>query len=74
MTETEEMEAILDVFTTDGWKLILQDIEKTYQSLDSVRDIQSIEGFWETKGKVTQLLWMMHLEEWYRFSEQNAEI
>lgn len=72
MTEQEEMEAILDVFTTPGWKLILRDMQELCQNIDTVQGIDTNNQFWKRQGEVDRLGWFIHLEDWYRFMQENT--
>jgi hypothetical protein len=68
LTEDEEIEAIMDVFTMPGWPLILRDIKDVNESFGNIRNIQSDIEFWINKGRVEQLDFILNLEEWFRQS------
>ena len=72
----DEYDAVMEVFTSEGWKIILEDIEKTNQSLCDIRNLQSNEEFFIAKGAIKQLDWFLRLEDWYQFAwdDHNAEI
>ena len=73
MTEKEEFEAILDVFTTDGWKLILEDISKRYDSINNIDDVSTVEELYRRKGEQESLRWFMSLKEWYQYAQELSE-
>lgn len=73
MNEKEEFEAILDVFTMDGWKLIINDITELRDSMDSVQNIGAVEQFWETKGELKQLNYFLALEEFYKQCQDSPD-
>ena len=73
MTEKEQFEAILDVFTSDGWKLILEDIKKRYDAIDNIDDIMTVEELYKRKGEQESLRWFLSLKEWYQYSQELHE-
>ena len=73
MTEKEQFEAILDVFTTDGWKLILEDISKRYDAINNVDDVNTVEELYRRKGEQESLRWFLSLKEWYQYSQEMSE-
>ena len=68
MTKNEEFEAILDVFTSDGWKFILEDAINRKKAIDFIYDIQTIEELYKRKGEIDTLNWLISLKEWYQYS------
>ena len=73
MTEKEQFEAILDVFTTEGWKLILEDISKRYDGINTIDDIMTVEELYKRKGEQESLRWFLSLKEWYQYSQELHE-
>ncbi len=68
---SEQFEEILDVFTMPGWAHILRDIDRIYQGIDTVRDVQSVETLHHRRGALEQLMWFSHLREWYQQIEDS---
>lgn len=73
MTKDEEFEAILDVFTSDGWKFILEDTINRKKAIDNVYDVQTVEELWKRKGELDTLNWIISLKEWYQYSMELHE-
>ena len=73
MTEKEQFEAILDVFTTDGWKLILEDINKRYDAINKIDDVSTVEELHRRKGEQETLRWFLSLKEWYQYAQEMSE-
>ena len=72
MTEIEEVDAILDVFTTDGWKLILADMKVMLEQIDTVSGIDT-DQFLKRQGEVERLGWFINLEDWYKFTREQLD-
>lgn len=70
MRTQRQYEAILDVFTTEGWKLILEDIEEFRDLISDISDIQSSEELFKRKGELERLNWFSSLREWYEYSKE----
>ena len=73
MTEIEEIDSILNVFTTDGWKLIVDDISKTYDSINKIDGIIDEKELYQRQGQISQLKWFMNLQDWYRSARDNLD-
>lgn len=73
MTENEQFEAILDVFTTEGWGFILEDAIKRKKAIDNVYDVQTLEELYRRKGEIETLDWMISLKEWYQYSQELSQ-
>ena len=43
MTQKEEFDQILDVFTNPGWKYILEDIIERKKAIDNCYDVNTVE-------------------------------
>lgn len=69
MTEQEEYEAILDVFASDGWKLIQKDMQDTLQAVESINGINSVEELFKRKGEAERLRWFIDLEAYYEYAK-----
>lgn len=70
MTSKEELEAILDTFTSKGWKLILQHIVEYRDSRDDIRGCDGTEDFLRRIGELESLDWFINLETWYSYMEE----
>ncbi len=75
MTEQEEVEAILDVFTTEGWRLIVEDIKKHYDAINRIDCTADEDEFLKRRGELEKLGWFMNLPEWYKqVQDQDAAL
>ena len=72
MTEKDEIEAILEVFTTKGWQLILTDMQGLYDQINSIQGCDTHDEFLKRKGEIERLGWFLNLEAWYRFTQEDA--
>ena len=73
MTEKEQFEAILDVFTMPGWELILEDINKRDDAINNIDDVFTVEQLYKRKGEQETLRWFKTLKEWYQYSQEMSE-
>ena len=65
----EQLQAILDVFSSDGWKIIQHDMRLYRKQMDSTQGIQTEQELWELKGQLLSLDWFINLHEWYQAAE-----
>lgn len=65
----QQLSAITDVFTTDGWKLIQRDMKLYKKQMDSAVNIESERELWHLKGELNSLEWFINLAEWYQAAE-----
>ncbi|NNK13166.1 MAG: hypothetical protein HKP52_02920 [Desulfofustis sp.] len=70
---SEQLEQILDVFTSPGWKLIQHDMKLYKKQMDSVINIQTAEELYKLKGEIGSLEWFINLQEWYQAAEAYAK-
>ena len=55
MTDREYYDNLISLFSTQGWKLYLEDLEDNLKGLQDVSTIPSSEQFWQRKGQVELL-------------------
>ena len=65
----DQLDQILDVFTSPGWKLIQHDMRLYQKQMDSVLNIQEERELWKLKGELSCLEWFINLKEWYQAAE-----
>lgn len=65
----EQLEAILDVFTTEGWRIIQHDLRLYKKQMDTIEHVQTTEELWKLKGELKSLDWFINLKEWYQAAE-----
>lgn len=73
MTEIEEIDCILDVFTSDGWKYILQDIEKHYDAINKIDGVIDDKQLYQLQGEIRKLKWFMNMQDWYQNARDNLD-
>jgi hypothetical protein len=65
----EQLNAIMDVFTTEGWRLIQHDMNLYRKQMDTVTYIDSPQDLYTLKGELNKLDWFINLKEWYQAAE-----
>jgi hypothetical protein len=65
----EQLEAIFDVFTTEGWKVIEHDMRLYRKQMDTCEYLESVEQLWYKKGELHALDWFINLKEWYQAAQ-----
>ena len=65
----DQLNAIMDVFTTEGWRLIQHDMRLYRKQMDTVAYIDSSEDLHTLKGELKKLDWFINLKEWYQAAE-----
>jgi hypothetical protein len=73
MTEKEEIKAILDLFTTDGMRFMLEDISKHYDGINNIDSVSTTEDLHFIKGQRHSLRWMLGMKDWYQNALDNLE-
>ena len=73
MTKKEEIEAILDVFTTEGWKFMIEDIKNHYDAISNIDNVNSVEELNNLKGQRHSLNWVINMKEWYQNALDNID-
>ena len=73
MTQKEEFDQILDIFTNPGWKYILEDIIERKKAIDNCYDVNTVEELYKRKGELDTLNWFLSLKEWYQYSQEMYE-
>ena len=65
----EQLDAIMDVFTTPGWKIIQHDMRLYFKQMDSVKNLETEKALFERRGELKSLEWFINLNEWYQAAE-----
>ena len=73
MTEKQEIEAILDLFTTEGYKFMLEDVKKHYDAISNIDNVESDKALYLLQGQRHSLKWIMNMESWYQNALDNLE-
>lgn len=73
MTEKQEIEAILDLFTSEGYKFMLEDIRKHYDAISNIDNVESEKALYLLQGQRHSLKWIMNMRDWYQNALDNLE-
>ena len=73
MTEKQEIEAILDLFTSEGYKFMLEDIRKHYDAISNIDNVESEKALYLLQGQRHSLKWIMSMRDWYQNALDNLE-
>jgi hypothetical protein len=60
-----------DLFSSEGWRLLMEETLANVEYLDSVEGCKSHEDLWYRKGQIATLANMLNLEEMLKRSEEN---
>lgn len=52
-----------DMFATKGWKDLMEDVQNMYDSYNDISNIETTENFWQRKGYVEMLHWLLNLQK-----------
>ena len=66
MTEEERHNKILEVFTSEGWKFIVEDISKHYDAINNIDNVNGVEELNKLQGERGALAWFLNLDNWYK--------
>lgn len=55
-------ESLLDIFSTDGWKNFVEDIQNISEPMNEVRTLHSEKDLWLRKGQLDILDYMLNYE------------
>jgi hypothetical protein len=66
MTEKERLEIILDALTSQGFKLILDDIKEFYDAINDINGVETEAQLHYRKGELARLGFILNLESWYQ--------
>jgi len=66
---SEQLQAIMDVFTTEGWRIIQKDMQLYKKQLDTTENIETESELQHLKGELKSLDWFIHLKDWYQAAE-----
>jgi len=73
MTEKQEIEAILDLFTTEGYKFMLEDVKKHYDAISNIDNVEGEKALYLLQGQRHSLKWIMNMRDWYQNALDNLE-
>lgn len=63
MTETEELEAILDTCNSEGWQLLVNDLEETMSGLNNILALTDDKSLYKAQGRLEALTLVVNYPE-----------
>ena len=74
MTEDEKyVNSMYEMFRTDGWKQLLDDLQKNIVNINSVEATKDNEDMWFRKGQLNNLTFITSLEAQVENMDANNE-
>ena len=74
MTEDEKyVDSMYEMFRTDGWKQLLDDLQKNIVNINSVEATKDNEDMWFRKGQLNILTFIISLEAQVENMDANNE-
>lgn len=73
LTDKEILEKRLDLFTTDAWSILTQELTDMAESMESIRNIDDEKTLFINKGAVGVLNMIINLEETTKLALDNLE-
>lgn len=69
MTDEEYYDALFTMFASDGWRLFQEHQQKIFNGLEKSWDaLDTVEHFYEAKGRLRELRYMLAFEEEHRMA------
>ena len=65
----EQLQAILDTLSSEGWRIIQHDMRLYRKQLDTTNNIETEAELHYLKGELKTLDWFIELQEWYKAAE-----
>jgi hypothetical protein len=66
-------ENLLDLFTRDGWKQFIEDIEDNAEMLGDITTIKDEQGFWYRRGQLEAIQRILSYESTIKDSYEDFE-
>lgn len=66
-------ENLLDLFTRDGWKQFIEDIEDNAEMLSDITTIKDEQGFWYRRGQLEAIQRILSYESTIKDSYEDFE-
>jgi len=55
-------EAQFEMFASPGWKELIEQAQEIKEAVDKITNAQSVEQFWQRKGEIVQINWLLNWE------------
>ena len=62
MTDSEYFNAMDDLFSSDGWKLLIGELEENARNINSVEATKDVDDLFFRKGQLNSLSFILNLE------------
>lgn len=56
-------EARIDMCASKGWKDLMEDVQKMYETYNDLSNIETTDNFWKQKGFVEMLHWLLNIQK-----------
>lgn len=70
---TTYYENLLDLFTREGWKQFIEDIQDNAEMLSDITTIKDEQGFWYRRGQLEAIQRILSYEETIKDSYEDFE-
>jgi len=72
MTDSEYFNAMDDMFSSDGWKLLIGELEENARNINSVEAAKDVNDLFFRKGQLNSLSFILNLESTIDHSKKEA--
>jgi hypothetical protein len=72
MTDQEYFDAMDDLFASDGWKLLIGELEENAYNINSVEAAKDVNDLFFRKGQLNSLSFILNLESTIDHSKKEA--
>ena len=72
MTDQEYFDAMDDLFASDGWKLLISELEENAYNINSVEAAKDVNDLFFRKGQLNSLSFILNLESTIDHSKKEA--
>ena len=70
----EQLQAILDTLSSEGWKIIQHDMRLYRKQLDTTNNLETEAELHYLKGELKTLDWFIELQEWYKAADYETNL
>lgn len=60
MTEDKELELLNDLFAHEGWKILVDDLQKIYDVTNDLSNINSSDDFYQAQGFIRGIAYVIN--------------
>ena len=70
----EQLQAILDTLSSEGWRIIQHDMRLYRKQLDTTNNLETEAELHYLKGELKTLDWFIELQEWYKAADYETNL